>query len=77
MALRGAWWIEDNGPPWVGSFKDDNRPVALVPGKRGYVLHEPVSGKSLPVSEDLAMSLSPVAHTFYPPLPDRKLTAWT
>lgn len=75
VALRGAWWTEDNGP-LVGFFKEDYRPVALTVGKDGaYVLREPVSGDTRKVTEEVAMALSAVAHTFYPSLPDRKLSA--
>ncbi|MBF0130040.1 MAG: NHLP bacteriocin export ABC transporter permease/ATPase subunit, partial [Alphaproteobacteria bacterium] len=75
VALRGPWWTEDNGP-MVGHYEEDMRPVALLPVKGGtYVANDPVSGSIVPVTEAVAALLSPVAHTFYPPLPERRLSA--
>lgn len=72
VALRGEWWAEDNGP-LVGFLKDDRRPVALVEKDGKYTYTEPVAGVSVVVTDDNAGALSPVAYTFYPPLPDRKV----
>ncbi|MEO5373896.1 MAG: NHLP bacteriocin export ABC transporter permease/ATPase subunit [Alphaproteobacteria bacterium] len=73
VALRGAWWTEDNGP-LVCFLKEDKNPVALIADKnRGYRFTEPVSGRSELVTERNVDDLSPVAYTFYPPLPDRKV----
>lgn len=76
VALRGAWWTEDNGP-LVGFFEEDMRPIALLPGKKGgYVAHDPVTGTDTAVTDESASAISPVAHTFYPPLPEKRLSAY-
>lgn len=76
VALRGRWWREDNGP--LVAFLDDGaRPVALLQrSPRRYALHDPDSGKVMPVDEGVAAALSPIAYAFYPPFPDRKIGAW-
>jgi NHLM bacteriocin system ABC transporter ATP-binding protein len=76
VALRGRWWTEDNGP-LVAFVEDGQHPIALLQksGKK-YEAHDPVSGTKRPVNTKLAMTLSPIAYSFYPPFPDRKIGAW-
>jgi len=73
VVLRGRWWEQDNGP-LVGYINADNRPVALLPrAGRRYVLRDVTSGEEQPVTEQVAMSLSSLAHYFYATLPNRPL----
>jgi NHLM bacteriocin system ABC transporter ATP-binding protein len=73
LALRDAWWRQDNGP--LLAFADeDGRPLALVPrAAGGYVVHDVALGKQQPLTAALAHSLAPLAWTFFAPLPPGKL----
>ena len=46
-----------------------SRPVALVPARGGYKLHDPMRGRPRPLTPAEAESLHPQAHQFYRPLP--------
>ncbi|BCL39336.1 NHLP bacteriocin export ABC transporter permease/ATPase subunit [Nostoc sp. MS1] len=73
VILRDNWWM-GNCQALV-AFEDDH-PVALIPNSSDrYVLFDPQTGTSEPVTEDVAMGLSPQAYMFYKPLPDQLLTA--
>jgi ATP-binding cassette subfamily C protein len=74
VALRGAWWTRASGP-FVGYRAEDGHPVALLPGARGYQLHDPVDGTVTPVTAAVAASLGPSADTFYTRFDDRPLSA--
>jgi NHLM bacteriocin system ABC transporter ATP-binding protein len=74
VALRENWWDSDNGP-LLASYADSKEWVALIPrGGKHYELHDPATGKVLPVDEDLAAKLSPFATMFYRVFPDKALT---
>ncbi|MEP6621527.1 MAG: NHLP bacteriocin export ABC transporter permease/ATPase subunit [bacterium] len=72
VALRDEWWRHDNGPllAFIGETK---RPAALVYGRRGYVLHDPLRGEESALTPAVAGDLQPFAHTFYRPFPDKAL----
>ncbi|MGE5504836.1 MAG: ATP-binding cassette domain-containing protein, partial [Actinomycetota bacterium] len=54
---------------------EDEHPLALLDeGIRGYWIEDAVAGKRMPVTSELAKSLSPLAFCFYQPLPDTRLT---
>ena len=72
VMLRDDWWRHDNGH-LLGVLAEDQRPVALIRGSRGYVLHDPVAGTATPVDSDSAARLHPSAQTFYRPFPDTVL----
>ena len=76
VILREDWWRHEAGP-LVGYTNDTpNRPVALLPARRGgYTLHDPGTGLETPVTAAVAHDLSPVAQTFYRPFPDEPLSA--
>jgi hypothetical protein len=65
VALKGEWWKTDSGP-LLAFYGEIRSPVALIPVRgRGYNLHDPVSGKVIPVDAALAQTLQPFAYTFY------------
>lgn len=72
VALRGEWWREDNGP-LIGSMPGDNRGIALLRTRAGYVLHDPLMRTKTPVTAEIAQGLSPFAFTVYRPFPDTAL----
>lgn len=74
VALRGAWWSEDNGP-LLAQWEETKGWVALIPaGPRSYELHDPQDGSVHAVDEDMAEKLSPFAHILHGGLPDRPVT---
>jgi NHLM bacteriocin system ABC transporter ATP-binding protein len=76
VALRGDWWTQDLGP-LIGFVEADGRPVALVPGTDGrYRVHHAATGEDELLTGDMAVGLEMLAWSFYPPLPDGKLTVW-
>src|SRR5690606_8616792 len=76
VVLNGEWWREDNGP-LLATLEDSNRPVALRRrGLRGtYELHDPADGSVQRVNAEVAAGLMPVAHAFYRPFRDSRVTA--
>jgi NHLM bacteriocin system ABC transporter ATP-binding protein len=80
VALRGAWWKQDNGPLLAFRTVDEQQPpqpVALLPTRGGrYRLHDPVAGTETPVDATLAGQLHPMAHAFYRPFADKALRVW-
>jgi ATP-binding cassette subfamily C protein len=74
VALRGIWWRAENGP-LLGSRAENGQPVALLPERDGYVLVDPTTRQRAKVTETVAATLKPFAHTFYRPFPDHPLTA--
>jgi NHLM bacteriocin system ABC transporter ATP-binding protein len=73
VRLAGRWWRRDVGA-LVGSLEPDETPVALIPGPRGYVLHDPDDGHPQRVTRRVARRLSEDARQVYRPLPRRPLT---
>jgi NHLM bacteriocin system ABC transporter ATP-binding protein len=75
VALRGKWWLSDHGP-MVASLAG-GQPVALLPGSRGYLLHDLADEKTAKrgqvVDDAVAASLAPFAQTFYRPFPDEPI----
>lgn len=72
VALRYAWWRQENGP-LLGYVESDRRPLALIPHQGSYTAHDPVNGTAEPVTEESAATIHPFAHSFYRPFPDLPL----
>lgn len=72
VLLRDDWWHHDNGH-LLGVLADGQRPVALIRGARGYVVHDPASGTATAVDGAVAGRLHPSAQTFYRRFPDSAL----
>ncbi len=75
VALSDDWWRRDCGP--LLAFRGEERhPVALLPkGTSAYLLVDPADGTRQRVTAQTAAGLAPEGYTFYPPFPDRPLTA--
>ena len=74
VTLTAHWWKTDCGP-LLGFTKDENLPVALLPGKNNkYEILESTELKRIPVDNLSAGFLAPPAYTFYRPLPDKEIT---
>jgi NHLM bacteriocin system ABC transporter ATP-binding protein len=74
VALRGSWWLEDNGP-LLAYRAGDKRPVALLrrPGLREYVRHDPADRSEQRIDARSAEQLEPFGFSFYRPLPETRL----
>lgn len=75
IALSGRWFEDDSGPllgfmdkPGTAS-NGDTTAVALLPGKKGYTVFSPETGRREPVSETMAARFADTAMQLYPPLP--------
>lgn len=76
VTLAGEWWRDDNGP-LLALVEATGRPVALLQtSPRSYMLHDPVTRASAPVTPQLAASLAGSCYTFYRTLPRRALSFW-
>ena len=73
VMLKGRWWKLESGP-MVGFLDQDKRPVALLPGRRGYQLYDPGTRAKTLVCEELAAKLHGFAYVFYRPFPPQALT---
>ncbi|MGD1861065.1 MAG: NHLP bacteriocin export ABC transporter permease/ATPase subunit [Leptolyngbyaceae cyanobacterium] len=81
VLLRGSWWQKDSGP-LVAYTRADRYPVALLPASgNSYELFNPVvwnenpQAARVPVTQEIANTLDPVAFVFYRPLPNADLNA--
>src|SRR6201999_1341464 len=75
VLLEGNWYANDGGP-LLGFVMEENdvlAPVALLPSRRGYRVHNPKSGEAVPVTREVVNGLHPQAYQFYPPFPNKPL----
>jgi NHLM bacteriocin system ABC transporter ATP-binding protein len=69
VRLQGNWWQRDSGP-LLAYTQTDQQPIALLPiGTHRYEYHNPLTQQRGICNQEIASSLSPIAYTFYPPLP--------
>lgn len=75
VALKGEWWIQDNGP-LLAFLEEGNKPVALLPrSARSYECYDPVANVRIPVTREVAATLNPFAYVLYRPFPAKALKA--
>lgn len=73
VVLRGQWWKEDIGPI-LGSLEEGKKPVAILPrAGKGYVLYNPETKTTVPITAAVAVTLNPFGHVFYRPFPAKKI----
>lgn len=73
VLLEHEWWTRDSGPV-LAFMGEDRRPVALLRGRgRRYVLYDPQTRQSTPLSRALAEQLQPFGHAFFRTLPGHAL----
>jgi NHLM bacteriocin system ABC transporter ATP-binding protein len=76
VVLNGDWWRQDGGP-LLGFRAGTDQPVALIPvSSTRYDLADPGLGTREVVTEEVARTLSSVAHCFCPTFPDQALKLW-
>ena len=72
VALKGDWWTLGSGP--LLAFREEGRhPIALLPARGGYMLHDPATRSDIPLTRELAATLSPFAFSFYRSFPPGKV----
>lgn len=64
VVLADEWWKQDGGA-LLAQSAEDRRPLALLPGRGGYVVHDPVRREQKQVTPQVAEELNPRAYTFY------------
>jgi NHLM bacteriocin system ABC transporter ATP-binding protein len=70
-------WHRHDGGPLLGFIRTEAEPVvpvALLPSRKGYILHDPRADAPQRVTPALANNLLPQAHQFYATLPSRPLS---
>ena len=72
VILKGAWWKQES-TPMVAFLDPGNRPVALLPARKGYQLCEPSTSWQTPVDEKLASKLHGFAYVFYRSFPAKPM----
>jgi len=75
VLLSYGWWRRDNGPLF-GQRGDGALPVALIPGKGGYLEYTP-DGTTRPLTDEVAAALAPQAEMLYLTFPPDRLTPST
>ncbi len=68
VLLESGWWKRECGAMLAYSQEDDC-PVALLPKSQGYVLFHPEKNTKQTIDQKVADTISPIAFTFYRPLP--------
>jgi ATP-binding cassette subfamily C protein len=65
VTLKGEWWTEEGGP-MLAFIESEGppQPVALLPRRRGYELHDPADHSQVRVTTAVADTLAGRAHTF-------------
>lgn len=77
VALKGDWWLRDNGSILV-RYKEGRIPLAALRDRHGrYELHDPADGSRVFVNAEVAERMEPFGVVFYRPLPDVPITTWT
>jgi len=75
VALRDAWWRQDQGPI-LGRWDKGGDPVAILPtSPRSYEVVDPRRNSRTPVTDEVATRLNVFGTVFYRPFPDGPLTA--
>lgn len=75
VLLRGRWWLRETSP-MLAFRRDRGGPLVLLPGKGRRLLWTPDSAlddPGIPVDEELAATIAPMAYSFYRVLPDQRL----
>lgn len=71
VTLNAQWRKRDAGP--LLAFFNGN-PVALIPGRNGYKLFDPASGRTIRLTATISAALDPCAYSFFRPLSDEPTT---
>jgi len=72
VILYGAWWRDELGP-MVGFLRETGAPVALLPSRGGYRLHDVATGTETNIDLEQAARIGGSAVVLSPTLPSRPL----
>ena len=73
VELKEGWYKDAYGPI-LAFTKEEGLPVALLPGvAAGYIYHDHITGKRIPINARSAQLFETEAMCFYRPLPQKKL----
>ena len=73
VELKEGWYKDAYGPI-LAFTKEEGLPVALLPGvAAGYIYHDHITGKRIPINAGSAQLFETEAMCFYRPLPQKKL----
>ena len=73
VTLTPNWWKTDCGS-LLGFTQEDNQPVALLPLKAAkYEILDAVKLNRIPLTQNTASQLSPIAYTFFRPFSDNEI----
>jgi NHLM bacteriocin system ABC transporter ATP-binding protein len=72
VMLKGEWWKEETWP-LLAFLGEERRPVAILRKGRSYEVHDPTEQTRTRLTADVASRLQGRAHSFYRPMPDKKL----
>ena len=68
-------WYEQAIGPMIAFTKENNVPVALIPGKiKGYYFKDDVTNRNISITKRTSKLFNNEAYYFYRPLPQKKLT---
>lgn len=70
VILAGSWWKSSCGA-LLAYTADGERPVALLPSRKGYEIYNPEQSQRTRLTAQTAQTLSPVAYMLYRSLPDQ------
>lgn len=73
VALKGEWPRALSGP-LLCFLEEDQRPVAVLVGRSSRAeVYDPLTQSIAPLDDDLALKISPLAHTLYRAFPSRAI----
>ncbi|GAB4399614.1 MAG: hypothetical protein OHK0053_20110 [Microscillaceae bacterium] len=77
VKLEGKWWKAEIGP-LLGFEEASGLPVAFIPvgGGGGYEAYNPATRQTIHLEEKKAAQFSPLAYTFFRPLPPEPVNLW-
>ncbi len=68
VMLEDGWWLSEYDP-LLAYTTEEQRPIALLPAGKHYILFDPIAQTRTKVNEAVAATLAPQAYQFYRPLP--------
>lgn len=68
VKLEYGWWQREYGP-LLAYTQEEQRPIALLPAGKHYILFDPIAQNRTFVNQAVAATLAPQAYQFYRSLP--------
>jgi len=74
--LENNWWLHDHGP-FLGFLREDKTPIAIIRKNKKYYTDNIKTGKNEVVNDINSSKIETIAHSFFTPLPEGKLSKKT